>query len=124
MVKSVHIVMISSWSTVLDGIVIGGVVIVGVLDEAETGIDSSRLVVLDGMIDRGVSTNVASAERVMPIPAAMKSPTLLDMTSMFGEESWSIELMAGVSKAEDGGEAVCETDAAVELTQGPLVCCE
>ena len=55
----------------LDGFVIGGVVIVSVLDEAETGVDCSRSVVLRGMIDGGASPIAASAEWVIPIPAAM-----------------------------------------------------
>ena len=116
-------VVVSSSSKALDGIVVGGVVIIGPLIEAETGVDSSRSVLLDSMIDRGDSTNVPSVDRAIPIPAAMKSPTSLDLLSTSCEDICSTELSTDDSKAEDGGETVGETDEAVELTQGPLVCC-
>jgi hypothetical protein len=116
-------VVVSSSSKVLDGIVIGDGVIIGALDKAETGVGSSRCVLLDGMIDRGVSPIAAPAERVIPIPAAMKSPRLLDSLSTLCAECCSTELSTDGSKAEDADEAVGETDEAVELTQGTLVCC-
>jgi len=108
---------------VLDGVVIGGVEIIDMLDEAETGVGSSSFVVLDGKINGGASPIAVPTEWLIPIPAAIKSPTLLGLISTFGEESFSVELMIDGVRAEAREKAVGETNAAVELTQGPLVSC-
>jgi len=105
--------------------VVGGVVIIGALDEAETNVVSSSFMVLDGTIDRGDSPIAVSAEWVIPIPAAMKSPTLLDLPSMLCEERCSIELMTDGSKAEAEVEAADETnEVVVALVQTSPVRCE
>lgn len=96
-----------------------GVVVTKALDVVAFSMEAPLSVVLMGTVDRDSST--VSVEWVIPSPAAMKSPTFLDVVSTLDE----VDFVAEASDEDGEVAADCERERAVELAQRlPVPCAE